>query len=95
MSGRTAVMEPSERRGRPALRPALPVRHRLRALRAEYGYTLEELAAEVGTTATTLSQIERGARALTEGMAARVALVFGLPSTEELFVAPIETDSDK
>lgn len=69
--------------------------HRVRALRLARHWTLTDLARRLRISEARLSQIEQGRFGLSAGMAARMALVFGLPDTTALYVHQKPTDSDK
>ena len=52
----------------------------LRSLRREQGRTLRSAAADIGVAPSQLSRLERGQRALTEGMPERLATYYGVPA---------------
>ena len=75
-SSTAAALYPVRRSGNVlVMERALP--NRLREWRRARGWTLEALAAEVGTTNQTLSRYERGARSITIDLLEQLAPVLG------------------
>lgn len=70
--------------------PLVPVWHdpgmanRLRALRKERGWTLEQVAAKLGATHTTIARLEKGERRLDDKWLTRLATVYGCSKSELL-----------
>lgn len=52
----------------------------LRSLRRRQGKSLRSAAADIGVAASQLSRMERGQRALTQGMPERLASYYGVPA---------------
>jgi putative transcriptional regulator len=67
------------------------VRSRLRVLRAERGWTQEQLGAAVGVSRQAINALEAERHDPSLDLAYRLAAAFGLP-VEEVFPNPHETD---